>query len=1051
MFAPLFLKELSLQCLADALHESPQTIYIEEVFTPAKVLYTAALISKLKTSLLFVVATEEEKIKVLSDFACLEPDLSQQISRHSESFIRNDYPFLGDINKGFPFFIVCTLSQLLAPFPSPDEIHENSFLIKTGMRYHRKFLVEKLVSLGLEKVNQLDMQNQFSLRGDILEVYSRPLQLPVRFLFNDETCERISSMDAQKNVLGEHQEIMLFPGTLPGTCAFTDYLTGKSKCLVVLNEEETLSSVAEGNGESTAYNLLNGQLKKFPCVSFSFVHHVSKTNKFVLAKSFPSEFFFGKISKFRHEMRALEKSGYRIFIFSKEADALTKNFIDENHTVVISEKADLKTRTTQIFNGKLSSGFKLPEFKIAFFSDREIFTRVSSQKPKIPPPRHEADFKPGDYVVHVQFGIGKFTGLTTMQRGGDLSEFALVQYAGDDKLYVPLEQMDRLQKYINGDEKFPHLSRLSSSSWETTKRKVKEKARDVAQELLQLYSVRDRIQGFPHEKDTDMQSHLEDDFEFEETPGQASSILDVKLDMESARVMDRLVCGDVGYGKTEVALRAAFKSVMSGKQVCLLAPTTVLCLQHYRVFKNRFHIFPVNVALLTRFQSKKEQKEILQSLKEGTVDVCIGTHRLLQNDIHFRDIGLVIIDEEQRFGVLQKEKFKNLRKSVDVLTLTATPIPRTLYMSIMNIRDVSLIETPPPDRLAIQTEVAEYDDELVFRAISSEMERGGQVFYVHNNIIEIDREVRRLKKIVPRAKILVVHGKFSGKILEEHMLKFVSGKAHVLVSTTVIENGLDIPNANTLIVNNADKFGLSQLYQLRGRVGRSNRQAYAYFLYNSKALLSGVSRERLAALKEFAYLGSGYELAKRDLEIRGAGNLLGEEQSGFMAQVGFTLYCELLHQAVAELKGEIPEPDEPPAIDFPFAAYIPKKMVENDEKRLYYYRKLSFIQSLEEADSIVKKVSDECGSRADVFTNLIEFVKIKFFARQCGVVQVQLKNGIVKIRYRDGSGKISTLHRNLHIKSAHVYADALRKIFKEINELKSGKDSLNAKEVCVSV
>ncbi len=1051
MFAPLFLKELSLQSLADALHEPPHTVYVEEVFTPAKVLYAAALLRKLNTSLLFVVATEEEKIKVLSDFTCLEPDLSKQISRQSESFKRNDYAFLGDISRGVPFFIVCTLSQLFAPFPAPDEIHENSLLIKIGRQYHRKFLVEKLVSLGCEKVNQFDMQNQFALRGDILEVYSRSLQFPVRILFNDETCERISSLDAGKNILEEHQEIMLFPDTLPGTCAFTDYLSEKSKCLVVFNEEETLSSAADDYGKGAACDLLHGQLKKFPCVSFSFVHHVSKTNKFALAKSFPAEFFYGKISKFRHEVRAMEKSGYRIFIFSKEAHALTRNFIDENHTVVLSSKADLKTRTTQIFNGNLSSGFKLPELKIAFFSDREIFTRVSSQKTKIPPPRHDADFKPGDYVVHVQFGIGKFTGLTTMQRDGDLSEFALVQYAGGDKLYVPLEQMDRLQKYINADEKFPALSRLSSSSWETTKRKVKEKARDVAQELLQLYSVRDRIQGFSHEKDTDMQSQLEDDFEFEETPGQSSSIFDVKRDMESARVMDRLVCGDVGYGKTEVALRAAFKSVMSGKQVCLLAPTTVLCLQHYRVFKSRYHPFPVNVSLLTRFQSKKVQKEILQSLKEGTVDVCIGTHRLLQNDIHFRDVGLVIIDEEQRFGVLQKEKLKNLRKSVDVLTLTATPIPRTLYMSLMGIRDVSLIETPPPDRLAIQTEVAEYDDELVFRAISSEIERGGQVFYVHNNIIEIDREVRKLKKIVPRAKILVVHGRFSGKILEEHMMKFISGKAHVLVSTTVIENGIDIPNANTLIVNNADKFGLSQLYQLRGRVGRSNRQAYAYFLYNSKALLSGVSRERLAALKEFACLGSGYELAKRDLEIRGAGNLLGEEQSGFMAQVGFTLYCELLHQAVAELKGEIPEPDEPPAIDFPFAAYIPHEMLENDEKRLYYYRKLSFVQSLEEADSLAKKIRDDCGAPADEFANLIEFVKIKFLARQCSVVQVQQKNGIVKIRYRDGSGKILTLHRNLHIKSAHLYADALRKIFRKINELKSGKDSLNAKEVCVSV
>lgn len=1016
---------------------------------PVKVLCTGALIQRLNASLLFIAADEGEKTKALSDFNCLVPDLSLSLQKHCHAFVKNSYIILDKIQKNEPFYLVCTLEQALKKFPAPDILSGEKFKLRAGSVYARKLIIEKLVNLGMEKVNTIDAENQFAFRGELLDISSPSVLL--RIVFNDETCENIFHLDEHGNSLEELQHVTLFPHTLPCTASFMDYLNAAPNCLVVLNEEETLRALAVERGEAETYAELHNTLLKFRTLYFSFIHHRNKTEKFCLFKSQPAEFFYGKVSKFRHEIRYLEKAGSRIFIFSKEGHSLTQHFLDENHTVVFQEKADLKTRTTQVFQKELSSGFFLPEMKIAFFSDREIFTRPSSGQKTKGAPRHDVDFSPGDYVVHIQSGIGKFAGLTTLERNGLLSEYACVHYAGGDKIYVPLDQMDRLQKYINADESPPKLSRLSSSSWEAAKRRVKQKARDAAQELLHLYSVRDYVTGFSHEKDTDMQKQLEVDFEFEETSGQTSAITDVKRDMESVHVMDRLICGDVGYGKTEVALRAAFKAVMSGKQACLLAPTTVLSFQHFSVFNKRFQSFPVNVALLTRFQTKNEQIKILAGLMEGNVDVCIGTHRLLQKDVHFRDLGILIIDEEQRFGVMQKETFKSLRKSVDVLTLTATPIPRTLYMSLVGIRDISLIETPPPDRLSIKTEVAEVDDELIQKAIQFEMDRGGQVFYVHNNIFEMDMQVKKLKKLVPSAKILAVHGRLSGKDLENHMLKFVSGKTHILVSTTVIENGLDIPNANTLIVNNADKFGLAQLYQLRGRVGRSNRQAYAYFLYHSKALLSPVPRERLSALKEFADLGSGYELAKRDLEIRGAGNLLGEEQSGFMEQVGFTLYCELLQQAVSELKGEITEPDEHPTIDFPFPAYIPHSLVENDEKRLYYYRRLSLALHLDEVLAMKEKVAAGAIDFPVEFENLLEFVKIKLAAKECGVVQIQRKNENVKIRYRDGFGKIVSLHRNLLVKDAHPYGDALRKIFNEIKELKTRKENVNAKEVCVSL
>ncbi len=1038
MFASRLLKHCdAFHDAAETLREKPQTLHVEEIFLSARVLYACAAAQELKSSLLFVVSDEEEKEKVLDDMKCFAPEWEEKSQSDSFRFSREPLFLPWKVKQTEPFFVASALSPLLQSLPQPDALYGSALHIRQGRSYGRNALFKSLAALDIERVPRIDAVNQFSVRGEVLEVFAPPYDAPVRCRFNDEQCESLCRIDLSGSEFQRMNEIIIFQNEPGGGALPVDFIPASFPCLVSLNEESALSQAAEALSMKESYEALRQKLGRFPCFSFSFAHHEGRIKKQAFTKSFPPEFFYGKISNFRREVRHLEKLGYRIFIFSKEARALAGAFLNENQTVLYDKTPDLKTKTPQSIEGNLSSGFKLPALKTAFFSDREIFTRVSGVSSREKSFAGKDDFNAGDFVVHIQFGVGKFLGLSALKRDGLSSEYALVQYGGEDRLYVPLDQMDRLQKYVCPDDKPPKILRLSTAAWEATKRKVKEKARDVAKDLLALYAAREEGSGFSHEPDSGMLAQVEDDFEFEETPGQSNAISDVKKDMESARSMDRLVCGDVGYGKTEVALRAAMKAVLSGKQVCLLAPTTVLAYQHFRVFKKRLKPFAVTLSLLTRFQEKKMQHRILEELRQGICDICIGTHRVIQKDVHFKDLGLVIVDEEQRFGVLQKEKLKNMRKAVDVLTLSATPIPRTLYMSLTGIRDISVIDTPPKERLAIQSRVAEADAEIVRNAIRFELDRGGQVFYVHNNIAELDAQVKTLKALVPSAKVVVAHGKLQGRLLERRMLDFINGKANVLVTTTVIENGLDIPNANTMVINNANHFGLAQLYQLRGRVGRSNRQAYAYFLYPRKALLSGIARERLSALQEFAELGSGYELAKRDLEIRGAGNVLGEEQSGFMAQVGFTLYCALLHQAVMELKGNPPAPEELCDIDFPYPAHIPASLVENDGKRLYYYRKLTCAQSCTEVDEIQEDIRNACGRVTEECTNLAEFVKIKILARECGVIQIKRNNENVAVKYRDENGRISALHKNFPTRDSNEYLEALKEIMRSMKSIHS--------------
>ncbi|MBA2678316.1 MAG: transcription-repair coupling factor, partial [Ktedonobacteraceae bacterium] len=592
-------------------------------------------------------------------------------------------------------------------------------------------------------------------------------------------------------------------------------------------------------------------------------------------------------------------------------------------------------------------------------------------------------------------GIGRFEGLVKMSLTGVEREYLLIHYAGTDKLYIPTDQLDRITRYVGMGDAVPALSKLGTTEWTRAKSKVKENVQEVAQDLLKLYSQREAAQGHPFPPDSEQPwlQELEDAFPFQETPDQQRAIDDVKADMERPRPMDRLVCGDVGYGKTEVALRAAFKCVLDQRQVAILVPTTVLALQHYNNFKERLKAYPVRVELLSRFRSEKEQKQVLEDLAFGKVDIVIGTHRLLQKDVVFFNLGLLIVDEEQRFGVIHKERLKQMRSEVDVLTMTATPIPRTLHMSLVNLRDMSVIETPPQERLPIRTVIREYDDTLVREAILREIDRGGQIFFVHNRVQGIQMIAQKLQKLIPEARIIVGHGQMNEEQLERVMVGFSNGDYDVLISTTIIENGLDIPNANTIIVNNAAYFGLSQLYQLRGRVGRATQQAYAYFFYNKEARLTPIQEKRLRAIFEATELGAGFRIAMKDLEIRGAGSLLGAEQSGFMNTVGFDLYTKLLTEAVQELQGKQAEVGTfNTSVDLPIDAYLPDEYIGDRTLKVNFYQRLANLHQPEQVEAMVAELNDRFGAIPEPVQNLLMIVRLKTEAAQLGYEAISIKD-----------------------------------------------------------
>jgi len=726
--------------------------------------------------------------------------------------------------------------------------------------------------------------------------------------------------------------------------------------------------------------------------------------------------------------------GGQVVVVSRQARRLAELWGAEHDYVQPLDELRQPSQSPLTFvQGALAEGWILrfppsssaPYLSTHLLTDAEIFgwrrpqPRRPAHRRRIAPESYYSDLTPGDFVVHVEYGIGIFRGLVTRALEGIEREYLLVEYGGSDRLYVPIHQADRLSRYIGAGDRPPRLNRLGTAGWQTVKAQAKRAAEDVARELLELYAARELASGHVFGPDDPWQAELEAAFPYFETGDQLRAIADVKADMEKPKPMDRLICGDVGYGKTEVALRAAFKAVMDGRQVAVLVPTTVLAQQHYATFRQRLAPFPVEVEMLSRFRSRAEQRSILEKLLAGQVDIVIGTHRLLQKDIAFADLGLLIIDEEQRFGVTHKERLKRMRTEVDVLTMTATPIPRTLYMALTGVRDISTIETPPEERLPVTTYVGEYDAQLVRRAILRELERGGQVFYVHNRVQTIEMVRHRLERTVPEVTFAVAHGQMREADLERVMLHFVAGEIDVLVCTSIIESGLDIPNANTLIVERAERFGLAQLYQLRGRVGRGAQRAYAYFFHDRMTRLTVEARQRLETIRETAELGAGYTIAMRDLEIRGAGDILGTRQSGHIAAVGFDLYTRLLARAVQELRAQRegqPPPPEPLGsirIDLPIPVRLPDTYVPDVRLRLQIYRRLAELGSMAQIEGMEQELADRFGPLPKPARNLMYQLRLKALARDAGVGAVGVENG--RLVLRSGGGDYPSRERLQHV------------------------------------
>jgi transcription-repair coupling factor (superfamily II helicase) len=704
--------------------------------------------------------------------------------------------------------------------------------------------------------------------------------------------------------------------------------------------------------------------------------------------------FHGHLETLFEEIKYFLKIGYIIVLVigdKKRAFKLQESLIDAGINSFATEdlNQELKPGQAVIALGALNEGFEFVSGRLVVITENEIFNRpVKNQRErrrraKVTEPF--AELKVGDFVVHQNHGIGRFQGIVSLEIEGIQKEYLLVQYAGEDRLYVPADQVGLVQKYLGAEAEVPRLSRLGGSEWSRVKGRVKEAVREIAGELLALYAARQKLPGYAFNPDTVWQREFEASFPYEETPDQLRTVEEVKADMEKGRPMDRLLCGDVGYGKTEVALRAAFKAVTEGKQVAVLVPTTILAQQHYNTFTDRFNGFPVSVEMLSRFRSSREQRRIVSDLRAGKVDVVIGTHRLVQEDIVFKDLGLVVVDEEQRFGVAHKEKLKKIKENVDVLTLTATPIPRTLHMSMVGVRDTSLIQTPPENRFPVQTYVLEEDAVLIREAIRREIGRRGQVYFVHNRVVDLDSVAYWLQGLVPEARIVAAHGQMREDELEQVMFDFVNYEYDILVCTTIIENGMDIPNVNTLIVKDAQNLGLAQLYQLRGRVGRSNKLAYAYFTFPRNRIISEVAEKRLAAIREFTEFGSGYKIALKDLEIRGAGNLLGPEQHGHIAAVGFDLYCRLLEEAVMEAKGETVRRAVDTSVEMPVEAYIPSSYVPDSDQKIDLYRRLASFRREDEILDMEEELVDRYGDQPEPVRNLLMIARSKVLASQAGV------------------------------------------------------------------
>lgn len=786
--------------------------------------------------------------------------------------------------------------------------------------------------------------------------------------------------------------------------------------------------------EEILSKVMVGPLILLSSVIQDYAFYKPKTTCDIEAKSIFS--YNNSFDQLIKDLEHWKKQNYRILLLSSSttrAKRLAENIKDYGLLAYFAADFDRTIAPGEIMvaSGRLGNGFEYPTLKFVVLSEKDIFKERKAKKPKKKSQysgqkiNSLSEISVGDYVVHEKYGLGIYRGMEKIESDGITKDYINIEYKDASNLFVPASQLELIQKYSNLSARKPKLNKLGGTEWEKTKSRVRSQVQIAAQDLVKLYAERQAKEGYAYGKDTVWQKEFEELFPYEETEDQLSAIEDTKRDMESHRIMDRLICGDVGYGKTEVAIRAAFKAVMDSKQVVYLVPTTILAQQHYNSFKERMEHYPVEIAMLSRFCTPKEQKRIFDGLKNGTIDIVIGTHKVLSKNIKYKNLGLLIIDEEQRFGVKQKEKIKQLKKDVDVLALSATPIPRTLHMSLAGIRDMSVLEVPPVDRRAIQTYVMEYNEELVREAIERELGRGGQVYYVYNRVNNIDEVAAGLQRLLPNATVEYAHGQMGERQLETIMSGFINKEIDVLVSTTIIETGLDIPNVNTMIIQDAQLFGLSQLYQLRGRVGRSNRTAYAFLMYRRNSILKEEAEKRLKAIREFTDLGSGFKIAMRDLEIRGAGNLLGAEQSGHMESVGYDLYCKMLNEAVLTMKGEQQEVDTfTTSIDLSIDAYIPETYIKSESEKLSWYKRIATIETQEESEDMIEEMTDRYGDTPAPLIRLMDVALLREEAHQAWLLSIEQKgskilftmNPRAKVRVEEIDGFLKQYRNKMKIK-----------------------------------
>jgi transcription-repair coupling factor (superfamily II helicase) len=946
--------------------------------------------------------------------------------------------------------VVASASALLPRVSPPDRLLAAASELRPGQDIAPEDLGALLVDGGFSREDPADEHGEFAIRGGIFDIFPATETQPVRLEFIGDTIETIRTYDpGTQRSLKAVDQVAIVPlrdvlTETPGTASIFDYLARAKEFRIIVSEADEIEANATKLIEQVQHSFDEAVAKSAGVrgktapiarpeellASWDDVHarltqatelaHLGlgdtiaepaaarePTASEIPVRCQPSVEMRGRVGDWVSEIRRLKETGdTTLFVAATPGRAERTIELLKDYDVFatpVERAEDARYAAVLVAVGSLSRGFRLPDAGLQIYAEADVF----EEERRAPDRRRAAskaflsdlrDLKVGDLVVHIDHGIGMFVGLKQIGVGDSLQEFLELRYAGDDKLFVPVERLDLVQKYTGASK--PPIDRLGGTSWERAKTRVKKAMRDMAEELLKLYAARKAVPGHAFSPDSHWQQEFEDAFEYELTPDQQSAIADIKRDMESPTPMDRLLCGDVGYGKTEVAMRAAFKAVMDGKQSAFLAPTTVLAFQHQKTLRERFAGFPVRIEMVSRFRSKAEQKEALTDLADGKVDIIVGTHRLLSKDVAFRDLGLLVVDEEQRFGVAHKEKIKQLRRKVDVLTMSATPIPRTLNMSLVGIRDMSIIETPPKDRLSIQTNVVKFDQQVIGRAIRHELERGGQVYFVHNRVESIFSIGNLVQRLVPEAKVVIGHGQMDEDILERAMLDFVARKFDVLLATTIVENGLDIPNANTIIINRADRYGLSQLYQLRGRVGRSDRPAYAYLLIPPEDNLSPVAKKRLAAIKEFSDLGSGFRVAALDLEIRGAGNLLGGEQSGHIETVGFEMYMKLLEQTVRELKGEEIEDDQRATVNLRVDLRIDDSYVPDMNQRLMLYRKVAAARREEEIDRVLDEAADRYGPLPDSLLNLADYGRIRVMSDRLGIDSIDREGKTVVLKFR---------------------------------------------------